>query len=56
MTNFKALLVISALHSAGVAQATSHGGTPMTMDAMGKDAMRKDPMATDAMGEDAMTK
>ena len=34
MTNFKALLVISALLSAGVAQAASHAGAPMAKDAM----------------------
>ena len=56
MTNFKALLVISALLSARVAQAASHGGAPVANDGMSKDAMKKDPMAKDAMGKDAMEK
>ena len=40
MKNFKALLVISALLSAGIAQAASHAGAPMA-DPMAKDEMKK---------------
>ncbi len=56
MKNLKALLVISALLSAGVAQAAGHAGAPMTKDAAGKDTAKKEEMKKDDMKKDAMAK